>query len=98
MGFKMRQIGKSKPSSVRLAKNFGRAIINHIKDGLTKVSLQLYQKRLNTCNNCEEFYHEGRCLHPDCGCFLSKKAWWASENCPIGKWPEEHTNNGLNGV
>lgn len=100
MGFKMSQLGRPRtgpvkqtkpkgPSTVQLAKNFGKAVVNHIKDGFEKVALPVYQIRLNTCNECEEFYSEGRCLHPKCGCFLSNKAWWASENCPIGKWPNE---------
>jgi len=100
MGFKMKQIvrrsqklpsekPKKGPSVVQLAKNFSKAVVKHVADGFEKVTLPVYQIRLNTCNECEEWYSEGRCLHPKCGCFLSNKAWWASESCPEGKWPNQ---------
>jgi len=77
------------PSVGQLAANFGKAVVEHIVDGFEKVTLPVYQARLNACNNCEEFYENGRCLHPKCGCILANKAWWASESCPLEKWSEK---------
>jgi hypothetical protein len=76
-----------KPSFIRKTKNFTKAISRHAADGFTKVVLPQYIERLQACNECE-FHENGLCNHEECGCILSKKAWWRSENCPIDKWPE----------
>ena len=77
---------KQLPPTLQLAKNFSKAITKHIVNGLKNVSPQQYKERLDICNGCA-LMENGRCTHPDCGCFLDKKAWWASENCPLEKWP-----------
>ena len=76
------------PSTVGLAKNFGKAVTKHVLSGMKKVTDDQYQERINTCNQCERLDKEhGRCMHPDCGCFVAVKARWASEDCPEKKWP-----------
>jgi len=85
--------GNVYPSTINLAKNFGKAMLNYAKSGFKNVTTEQYKDRLKVCqgddiNNPCEHYDNGRCKHVDCGCFLSKKAWLATENCPIGKWPE----------
>jgi hypothetical protein len=57
--------------------------MRHSFNGFKNVSLDEYKKRLNICNACK-FRSGKRCLK--CGCYLSKKAWWKSEKCPIKKW------------
>jgi len=74
------------PGIVKLAANLAKAITNHIKDGGKKVSQEEYQSRLEQCNNCQ-FLVKNRCRHMKCGCFITKKARWRSEDCPIGRWP-----------
>ena len=74
------------PGIVKLASNFARAVANHLRDGIRKVSQEELQKRLEQCNNCE-FLVKNRCRHMKCGCFVTKKARWRSEDCPVGKWP-----------
>lgn len=79
----------SPPPVLKLAANFTKAVVKHIGDGMKKVSLQIYQHRLNVCNDClppDGFRVKNRCIHESCGCFIDKKAWWASEECPLGKW------------
>jgi len=73
------------PSKVRMVKNFAKAAAKHIGDGLRKVSIQEYQDRLDICNPCN-MRLKNRCTHESCGCFIDKKAWWASEECPLDKW------------
>jgi hypothetical protein len=79
------------PSTINLVKNFSKAMINYAKSGFKHVTVEQYKDRLKVCQGdigvqrCEH-YDNGRCKHVDCGCFLSKKAWLATENCPIGKW------------
>lgn len=81
------------PSTITLAKNFGKAMLNYAKSGFKHVTVEQYKDRLNICQGdigvkkCEH-YDNGRCKHVDCGCFLSKKAWLSTENCPLGKWPK----------
>lgn len=83
------------PNTVQLAKNFIEAVIRYASSGFVNVNENEYKERLAICigtnNNTPcEYYDNGRCKHVDCGCFLSKKAWWASENCPENKWPNHH--------
>ena len=75
------------PGIFKMASNFTKAVVRHAADGGREVTPAEYAARLEVCNGCE-FQKNGRCLHANCGCFLSKKAWWRSENCPEGKWPD----------
>lgn len=76
---------KKLPSTPKILKNFAKAVVKHVANGLETVSLPTYQNRLNICNKCE-MRSENRCTHEECGCFIDKKAWWASEECPLDKW------------
>ncbi len=76
---------KKLPSKMQMAGNLAKAVVKHVGDGLKKVDLQQYQDRLNICNDCE-LRMKNRCTHESCGCLLDKKAWWASEECPLDKW------------
>jgi len=75
------------PSVVGLAANFAKAVARHVVDGARKVSRQIYKARLEECNKCV-FQKKNRCSHMKCGCVLTKKARWNSEDCPIGRWPK----------
>lgn len=75
------------PSTLEMAKNLGKAVVNHTLNAGKNVSEEDYKKRLEICGGCQ-FHKDGRCLHKSCGCFLKRKAWWESEKCPIGKWEE----------
>ncbi len=78
------------PTPVQLAQNFTKAMVKFAKSGLKLVSKQEYEKRLQICNSNQcGYYEKGRCLHPACGCFLSKKCWIKSENCPLDLWNEK---------
>ena len=83
--------GKPKgPSIIGLAGHFARAIASHVKDGAMKVSQEEFEKRLEKCSSCQ-FLENMRCKHMKCGCYITTKARWRSEHCPIGKW---HTQFG----
>jgi hypothetical protein len=80
-------IDKKPPSLVKRTKNLGKAVAKHIKDGMKNVTPSEFSARIDVCNECE--LRDGLiCTHEDCGCVLSKKAWWNSEDCPLGKWPK----------
>jgi len=76
------------PPTIQMAKNFVKAVAKHVSDGLKKVAFDQYKARLEVCNKCP-LRLKNRCTHPSCGCFLDKKAWWASEDCPDDppRWP-----------
>lgn len=81
--------GPKLPPLTKQAANLGKAVVKHVKDGMKKVTRQEYQDRLNICNKClppSGFRVKTRCTHESCGCFISTKVWWASEDCPLGKW------------
>jgi hypothetical protein len=68
-----------------LASNFGKAVINHAKDGFKKTDDKIFNQRIEICKSCE-FYNSASNRCNRCGCFLDIKAAWNSEKCPIGKW------------
>ena len=77
------------PSSVKMAGNFAKATVKHIGNGMKKVDLPMYQRRLHVCNGCvppDGLRVKNRCTHESCGCFIDTKAWWSSEKCPLDKW------------
>lgn len=73
------------PSSTDKVKNFLLAISKYAINGFKNVSSEDYEKRLITCNDCDKNKH-GVCQ--ECGCFIGVKAKWATEDCPLGKWPK----------
>jgi hypothetical protein len=66
---------------------FAKAVARHVVDGARKVSKKIYKERLEQCHKCV-FHKRNRCSHMKCGCVLTKKARWNSEDCPIGRWPK----------
>ena len=82
---------KCGPSAIKMAGNLSKAVVKHARDGFRKVTLPIYQRRLDKCNDCippDGFRVKNRCTHESCGCFIDKKAWWASEECPLSRWTE----------
>jgi len=75
------------PSLLRLFYNYLKAKYRDWKNKGKRVTLECYIQRLDICKQCGDYRSEDRCTHPDCGCFLSEKAWYASERCPNdNKW------------
>jgi len=66
--------------------NLARASKKHAQDGFKDVSIEDFKNRIEICNKCP-FQKDGECL--ECGCIISKKAWWRSEDCPKDKWPKQ---------
>ena len=82
-----------KPSIWRRLLTFTRALLQHVRGGLRKVSTEEKARRLAICTTgpCSE-YDNGTCKK--CGCNLSIKASWKSEQCPLNKWNEAPTTQG----
>jgi hypothetical protein len=74
---------KALPSLLTQAKNFTKATVRHVSNGMRKVTQDVYDRRLQACAECT---HKTGTRCSKCGCFLRAKAWWASEKCPVGKW------------
>jgi hypothetical protein len=75
------------PSLLERAKNFTVALTQHIVTGRKRVSEQVYELRLLTCQECIYFDSSKIvCKHSSCGCRLKIKARWASSGCPIKLW------------
>jgi hypothetical protein len=82
------RIKQEQPGILKKMWNFGKALKNHVSDGIRTVSNEVYEKRLSECDNCV-YREENRCLHSSCGCTLTHKAKWNSEKCPIGRWQND---------
>lgn len=73
------------PSLVQQAANFVGAVVGHVAAGAPTASQETRDARLAICrtNECG-FYREGdRCGHGGCGCYLTVKASWAEQRCPL---------------
>ena len=77
------------PSLLGMAARFTKAAVRHAADGMTEVTPEQQAARLAVCQTCP-YAAKNSC--GICGCFLSKKAAWRSEDCPLEKWP--HTGAG----
>lgn len=81
----------SAPSLAQKAQNFAVSAINHISNGMIKVSDLVKEERMAICRTCSFFNPNNTCNK--CGCFLDVKTGWASEKCPEGKWLEVKTQS-----
>ncbi len=70
---------------VKKAITFATACIRHVSEGGFDVSDEVYKERLSICETCSERQDE-ICIQ--CGCHLPLKARWATQECPLKKWPE----------
>lgn len=60
---------------------FRYAFTGHLKN----VPFSEYEKRIHICSECGHIgQNDYRC--GVCGCYMDKKAKWATECCAIGKW------------
>ena len=76
------------PGLARRAVNFGTAVVRHAANGLQQVNTAAFEARIRICQNCSSCDSDRMvCLQPSCGCSLTIKARWASEDCPLGLWP-----------
>jgi hypothetical protein len=63
--------------------------------GMSKVNDQQYAERLSICDSCEHCdKSDERWICKLCSCYLKEgkllpgKARWATQDCPIEKWPK----------
>lgn len=75
----------NEPNLLQQVQNLSKAALGHLLSGMKEASLDLIQKRLNICADCEHYNPEKeKCS--ECGCYLSVKTSWAEQKCPLGKW------------
>lgn len=75
---------RSDSGLLRMALSAAKSVSRFFSSGFQTVSKSSYERRLETCTQCEHFTRI-RCSL--CGCFCSIKAWMPHEDCPAGKWP-----------
>jgi hypothetical protein len=78
---------RRRPRLIRKISNLAKATIKHINDNMTIVTTDQYEERISICSDCS-LREKDECTHPSCGCVISRKAWWRSEDCPEEKWPK----------
>lgn len=78
------------PTFAQRVYNLGGAIKRIVTEGYEEVDDDVYRARLSQCEKCEFRTPEWMCSHPNCGCYLAKKAKLITESCPIGKWGFEY--------
>ena len=73
---------KDKPGWLRMGINYANASAKHIKAGSPKVSLTVLKQREDICWLCPDRTMDACSA---CGCPLSKKLPWATEQCGRAK-------------
>tara|TARA_B100000029_G_scaffold284648_4_gene278483 strand:+ start:5870 stop:6244 length:375 start_codon:yes stop_codon:yes gene_type:complete len=79
---------RNSPNVMKMGWNFAKAVGAYVKSGMKNVSEEEFAERMSICDTCE-WRSGSRCMK--CGCFVDKKASWASADCPIGKWPKTNS-------
>lgn len=82
------------PSIAEKAVGLATAIVKHVVDGLAKTPEKELRQRLEICGSCDQL-KDSKCQV--CGCYVSIKASWRSESCPIGKWSSLQEGRGCEG-
>lgn len=78
-------INATSPSTARKLWNFARAATKHLAAKMPETPDDEYRRRLLRCEVCN-LRNGHACSHPNCGCTLERKASWAGEQCPVGRW------------
>lgn len=73
------------PSLVTKAWNFVTAVRDFVADGCTTVSNEVYEHRLQICDQCDQRVGQS-CSK--CGCQLALKARGRAFDCPLSKWTD----------
>lgn len=79
-----RKLWSGEPGLLKKAANFAAAVTAHARSGFKTLSADEVDARLAACATCAQ-NNGGRCAA--CGCFLAAKAKWATQDCPLGRWP-----------
>jgi hypothetical protein len=77
-------------SMFKKATSFTSSVVNYARSGFKNVLESVKRSRLEICEKCE-FHDKVNNKCNQCGCYLSAKASWASESCPIGKWGQQES-------
>lgn len=76
------------PTLFEKAASFTKAAIKHIASGMPKLPEDKTKIRLDICESCPEVNKETpNWTCTKCGCNLKIKASWATQDCPLKKWP-----------
>lgn len=74
------------PSKIKMAANLATALTKHVASGGVTASEEVLEQRLEICSICPQ-RKDDRCTV--CGCFVASKASLDTQECPLGKWPQE---------
>lgn len=67
------------------ALRFAAALWRHARAGFPRTPGAVLAARVKACEACPRLRPDRSC--GVCGCGVGRKAAWARESCPLGKWP-----------
>jgi hypothetical protein len=92
------KLEKSDPTFATIF-NQAKKLLTAVKDRVIKgrdTTTEEYKQRMDICEGCDRRTENWTCK--ECGCFLTIKAKWSTEACPLGNWPaiveKTNKNNG----
>lgn len=72
------------PKASTMAGNLGKALVGYVAEGGKNATPEQVEDRLLVCSTCPQ-RRNTRCAV--CGCFVGAKAKMATQECPLGYWP-----------
>jgi hypothetical protein len=79
------------PSLLDKTVNFAKAVAQQDVAGFPSVPEKVFLARLAVCETCDRREPSNETCK-ECGCYLRVKAWWATQDCPLGRWPKYPEN------
>lgn len=73
------------PSLWARLRSFLAALWRHVRAGRPRTPFDVLSARLVACVACDRLTPADTC--GACGCHVARKAAWATEDCPLGRWP-----------
>lgn len=78
----------TEPTLSQKALNYAKSTLKHARAGFKRVPNSIWRIRIGICrDNCKMYIPKREvCKHKKCGCKITRKAYRATESCPLGKW------------
>lgn len=76
-----------RPTLIAKAVSFAKALFLHAASGFERADDETIAARLQRCNEPCDSLLDGECT--ECGCPVEVKATWASQWCPLRRWPND---------
>lgn len=76
---------KKEPNPIQKGFSLAKSLLRYAKEGFPNVSKEIYEKRMVTCQSCDDLNRQKATCNL-CGCYVEYKGRMETESCPKNKW------------